>query len=245
MTILALETSAASCQLAIYDGETLRCIEEHDQRHSRVLLAMAERLLETNNKALRELDSIAVCVGPGSFTGLRIGVAVAQGLAYAAGLPVLAVSSLAAIAFEAELATRSCRAGESLRVLATLDARKEQIYCAWFDCDSESVRAIGEAVVCNPGELPEAGVSGAAFTPHNIVIAGSGLQYAADMPGWVQALAVDEFNGASLAQHDTSLSRLAPTARAVAVLASRAFAKGGGIEPVELKPLYLRDKVTD
>lgn len=254
MIILALETSAASCQLGLHDGQTLRIIEERDARHSRVVLAMAERLLKENDKALRDLDSIAVCVGPGSFTGLRIGVAVAQGLAYAARLPVLGISSLAALAFEAELATRPHRTGDSLRVLATIDARKEQIYCAWFDCDSESVRPIGEAVVCNPEELPEAGALSAELSAQNSVIAGSGLQYVANMPAWVQAMADDSLNQAlagdflhedTVVQRHAGLNALAPTARAVAVLGSRTFAQHGGIEPVELKPLYLRDKVTD
>ena len=99
MKLLALDTSTENCSLALWlDGEVVSRQELAGQRHSDLVLPMLAELLESAGLELRELDGIAFGEGPGSFTGLRIGCGVAQGLAFGADLPVLGISTLLALA---------------------------------------------------------------------------------------------------------------------------------------------------
>lgn len=235
MAILALETSAARCQVALYDGVNSTLAEEQDARHSRVILSLVEGLLGAASLRPQDLQCIAVCVGPGSFTGLRIAVSIAQGIAYAAAIPVVPVSSLQALAFSVERATREQRSDECLRVLATLDARKQQLYCGWFACDAQRIKALGEETVCDPQHvlrsLSPDDASRAEVMP--LVIAGSGLLYRLAMPDWPGAAKV------------TELPSAAPCAEAIALLGARQLAAGAALRPERLAPVYLRNKVTD
>jgi tRNA threonylcarbamoyladenosine biosynthesis protein TsaB len=117
MRFAALETSTEWCSVALWRDGEIACIERRAvNQHSEWALPMLERLL----KDFKELDAIAFGAGPGSFTGLRIACGIAQGLAFARGIPVLGVSTLEALAEEA---------GAS-RVLACLDARMREVYYA-------------------------------------------------------------------------------------------------------------------
>ncbi|RZV55474.1 MAG: tRNA (adenosine(37)-N6)-threonylcarbamoyltransferase complex dimerization subunit type 1 TsaB [Pseudomonadales bacterium] len=236
MTILALETSAARCQAALYDGNSLRVVEESDAQHSRVLLALIQTLLKQEDLALQALQAIAVANGPGSFTGLRIGIAIAQGLAYAARLPVVPVGTLAALAYAAEQNSRAARGGLPLRVLAPIDARKAQVYSAWFHCNEESVQMLGQQSLDDPQNIACYAIEGdEANTVQSFeqLIVGTGLRYKEALPGWAQQYCNEQ------------TSELEPGAEAVAGLAARALQRGQGIPAAELQPLYLRNKVTD
>jgi len=97
--LLAIETSANLCSVALmHDREISEIVVSEPRGHTRHLLPAIDRLLIDAGLALRRLDAIAVTTGPGSFTGLRIGIGVAQGLAYGADLPVVPLSSLATLA---------------------------------------------------------------------------------------------------------------------------------------------------
>ena len=98
MKLLAFDTATEACTVALWlDGKVLERFE-HQSQHSEHLLAMIDALLAEAELSISQLDAIAFGRGPGSFTGLRIGAGVAQGLAFAANLPVVPVSSLAALA---------------------------------------------------------------------------------------------------------------------------------------------------
>lgn len=132
MLILALESSAKAASVALCrDGaliaQTVQC---SGLTHSRTLLPMTEDLLKNAGSSLAEVDVIAVAHGPGSFTGVRIGVAAAKGLAWGAQKPTVGVSTLEAMAWH------GLAAGEGALVCPVMDARRSQVYNALFEIRS-------------------------------------------------------------------------------------------------------------
>lgn len=131
MKILALESSAVAASVALCEDETLiaQTIQNSGLTHSQTLLPMAQSLLAACGLTPGDLDLIAVAAGPGSFTGLRIGVAAAKGLAWGAELPCAGCSTLESMAWSL--------AGFSGEVCAAMDARRHQVYNARFRVDGE------------------------------------------------------------------------------------------------------------
>ena len=126
MRILAFETSAKAASVALADDRTLvaEVYQNTGLTHSRTLLAMAEHLLQSCEWTPRDVDAVAVAKGPGSFTGIRIGVAAAKGFAWGRELPLYGVSTLEAMALGlGELEGLVC---------PVMDARREQVYNALF-----------------------------------------------------------------------------------------------------------------
>ena len=126
MNILALETSARAVSVAVAeDGKILAsAYQDTGLTHSRTLMPLAESLLKNVGLSARDMDAFAVAAGPGSFTGIRIGVAAAKGLAFGAERPAVGVSTLAAMA-------RNVAFADGL-IIAAMDARHAQIYEATF-----------------------------------------------------------------------------------------------------------------
>ena len=121
MRFAAIETSTEWCSVALWaDGEIAGLERRAEHRHSELALPMLERLFENLGMTAAQLDAVAFGAGPGAFTGLRIACGLAQGLAFARGLPLLGVSTLEAMAQES---------GAS-RVVACLDARMREVYYA-------------------------------------------------------------------------------------------------------------------
>ena len=129
MKILALETSAKSVSCAVVeDGAPLASAYQcTGLTHSRTLLPMVDAMLKNADLTLDDINAIAIAAGPGSFTGLRIGIAAVKGLAWAADKPCLGVSTLEAMAYH------GIAAGEGALVCAAMDARRSQIYNALFE----------------------------------------------------------------------------------------------------------------
>ena len=218
--LLALDTATEACSAALWiDGEVRERFEVAPRGHARLLLPFADALLAEEGMTPSDLDALAVGRGPGSFTGVRIAVSVAQGIAFAARLPVVAVSTLAALAHTA-MEQHGCE-----RVAAAIDARMGEVYWGCFDRDGTGVTLHGEEAV-----LPPAGVS----------VAGNGWFCAGS--GWESyAETIGARLGGGLNGSDGSLL---PRAASVAHLASEAAMRGEGREAAELSPIYLRDRVT-
>ena len=127
MKILALETSAVACSACLCEDRAIlaQTYQNSGQTHSRTLLPMVQNLLADSGHTLAEVDVIAAAIGPGSFTGLRIGAATAKGLAWGAGKPCAPCSTLESMAWPlAHL--------EGCLVVCAMDARRNQVYNALF-----------------------------------------------------------------------------------------------------------------
>ncbi len=216
MKLLAFDTATGLCTVALsLDGRVLER-SEHHSRHSEHLLPMIDALLAESGLKLSQLDAIAFGRGPGSFTGLRIGAGVAQGLAFAAGLPVVPVSSLAALA----------QGADADRVLAAFDARMQQLYWGVYRRAAHGrVEPLQAETVAHPAavSLPD----GAGW-----VGAGSGWDAYAEPLALRLGSAVERWIPVAL-----------PQARHLAVLAAAAFAAGQAVPAEQALPVYVRDDV--
>ncbi|MBE6951705.1 MAG: tRNA (adenosine(37)-N6)-threonylcarbamoyltransferase complex dimerization subunit type 1 TsaB [Ruminococcaceae bacterium] len=138
MLILAFETSAKSCSVALHDGAKLlaESYQNTGLTHSQTLMVMAEDLLKACGKTAADVTHLAVAAGPGSFTGVRIGVAAAKGFAWGAELPVYGVSTLESMAL-------SLGAFDG-HVCACMDARRKQVYNAIFLAENGELTRVCE-----------------------------------------------------------------------------------------------------
>jgi tRNA threonylcarbamoyladenosine biosynthesis protein TsaB len=141
MTVLGIETATAVCGSAVWDDGRLAALEEINEGrvHAERLLPLIDSALRTSGRTAASLHAIAVSIGPGSFTGLRIGLSIAKGLVLATGVPLVAVPTLEA------LASRTVRVLKATgRVLAAIDARRDEVYCQLFEADGERVVPLWE-----------------------------------------------------------------------------------------------------
>lgn len=126
MKILAVDTATQSCSVAILNGGRLSCelVTLKEETHSKHLMGLIRNVLEMAGISVSDLDGMAVTIGPGSFTGLRIGVSTVKGMAHALDKPVVGISSLDALAWQC---------GEcAYLICAILDARKGEVYAATY-----------------------------------------------------------------------------------------------------------------
>jgi len=221
--ILALDTATEACSIALQnDDEVLERYAEIDRGHAERLLPMIDEVLAESGLALGSLDAIAFGRGPGGFTGVRLAASVAQGLAFGAGLGVVPVSDLAAVAQRA-LSLRPGSAG----VLAVNDARMREVYWASYKA-SVRIEPISEERV-GPGTmvtLPLFSADAASW-----VAAGRGLRAAPELAERCRLAGM------------TVLDDLLPRAMEVLLLAQPAVAAGQLLPPEGALPVYVRDKV--
>ena len=149
MKILAFETSAKAASVALLEkGKLLgESYQNTGLTHSQTLMVMAEDLLKTCGMAVKDVDAVAVAAGPGSFTGVRIGVAAAKGFAWGGKLPCYGVSTLEAMA-------RSLGVWEGY-VVPTMDARRNQVYTAVFRADKGELTRVEPDMAISLEELKE------------------------------------------------------------------------------------------
>lgn len=149
MKILALETSAKACSAAVTEGGQIlaSCYQNTGLTHSRTLMPMVESMLKNAELTMDDLGAVAVAVGPGSFTGIRIGVAAAKGLAFAAGLPAAGVSTLEAMALGLS--------HMDALIICAMDARRGQVYNALFEANSGKLTRLCQDRAVGLPELAE------------------------------------------------------------------------------------------
>lgn len=146
MRVLSFDTATTTCSVAVVtdNGVAAEMTDHGGNTHARQLLLLMETVLGSAGISIDGVDGFAVTVGPGSFTGLRIGISTAQGLATATGKPVVGISSLEALAWQAT--------GDRLRC-AMLDARRKQVYAAIYRPSESGVALFEPARVLSPATL--------------------------------------------------------------------------------------------
>ncbi|HLY52703.1 MAG TPA: tRNA (adenosine(37)-N6)-threonylcarbamoyltransferase complex dimerization subunit type 1 TsaB [Steroidobacteraceae bacterium] len=224
MRILALDTATESCSAAaLLDGRLIARERLLERGHAECILTMIDEVLDEAAVGLTALTAVAFGRGPGSFTGVRLAASIAQGLAYGAGVPVVAVSDLAAVA------QRVLREDEgALRVLVCNDARMREVYWGCFERSAAGLAApVGGEHVGAP-----ATVSLPAQWPRGAGSCGAGSGFAAYPP--LRAA----FAGAL-----TAIIEMRPRAEEIALLAVAEAAAGRLLDAEQALPLYLRDDV--
>ncbi len=164
--ILAFDTATSNCSIAVtrgdlHEGKVVGSLSfDSGVTHSRRLLGAIDWLLKTTEINLGDLSALAVGTGPGSFTGLRIGMAIAKGFAHGKGLPLIGISSLDAIALEVRSGRLTC---------VVMDARKKEVYCCFYRSgpDGRMIRCSDPAVM-TPEELT-------AMIKEPVTLAGGGV----------------------------------------------------------------------
>lgn len=217
MRILAIETSAKAASCALCDGERLvaQSFQNSALTHSRTLLPMLEDMLKNCEQTLDDVELVAAANGPGSFTGLRIGVAAAKGLAWARGLPCAGCSSLESMAWGlAHL--------EGREILAVMDARRSQVYRARFLAQGGQLRRLTDDRAISLDEL-------AAELQNPQILVGDGA-----------LLCYNELNGRVPALTPAPEHLRWPTAWGVARCALRMAAEGTLVSAEALAPDYHR-----
>lgn len=218
--LLAVETSAETCSVALHSGGEVREWFEHTpMRHAEELLPAVRALLTEAGVRLSDLDAIAFGRGPGSFTSLRIGIGAVQGLAWGARLPVVPVSSLAAVAQQA--VTDPGR--EADHVCVAMDARMQEVFCGEYIVGRNGlVEAAGTERVCAPGAVAPPATA--------FIAAGNGFERYEEL-GPVGAAAL------------RCLPDVWPRAGAVAALAQAWLQDHEPLPAEQAQPVYIRDKV--
>ncbi len=222
LKILAVDTATEACSAALLVGDKLFSRwEEAPRDHTRKILPMVQAVLEDAGISLSDLDAIAFGRGPGSFTGVRIGISVAQGLAFGAGVPLIGISTLAA------MAQGAYRLDGAEQVLTAIDARMNEVYFGRYELIDGRMQLVGDEVVSEPTPLVD--VRGTLAGP--VTCVGTGFEtYGETLGGLADELAVSQVRF--------------PAAEDMLPLARAAWLAGEAVPVEQATPVYLRDKVT-
>ena len=222
LKILAVDTATEACSAALLVGDKLFSRwEEAPRDHTRKILPMVQAVLEDAGISLSDLDAIAFGRGPGSLTGVRIGISVAQGLAFGAGVPLIGISTLAA------MAQGAYRLDGAQQVLTAIDARMNEVYFGRYELIDGRMQLVGDEVVSEPAALVD--VRGKLAGP--VTCVGTGFEtYGETLGGLADELAVSQVRF--------------PAAEDMLPLARAAWLAGEAVPVEQATPVYLRDKVT-
>ena len=144
--LLHIETATEICSVALSEGDKIVsvCDNSDGNSHSKNLLPFIDKIMKEANRELKELDGVVVSIGPGSYTGLRIGVSTAKGIAYSLQIPVITVGTLEGIA-------NGCRSQiadlSSLQIVPMIDARRMEVFAARYDADMNLIDDVAAVIV--------------------------------------------------------------------------------------------------
>ena len=225
ITLLALDTSTEACSVALWHkGEKTHLDELAQRTHTKRILPMVDELLANSGINLKQVDALAFGRGPGSFTGVRVGAGIAQGLAFGADLPVIAVSNLTV------MAQAAFELHQAENVVAAIDARLNEVY--FSQVKREKVRSeLGEFFQWNPA------IEEQVCQPEKVLEQLSDLTAYRVGTGWA---AYPQFRDSGLEVSDIIL----PSAQYMLELALTDYAQNKVISALEIEPVYLRNEVT-
>jgi tRNA threonylcarbamoyladenosine biosynthesis protein TsaB len=238
--ILAIDSSTEACSIALdNNGVIVSRFQIAPRKHAELLLPMVAEVLKEAKLSLTDLDAIACCVGPGAFTGLRIAISVAQGLAYASNLPCIPISSLQILAAEAFEKT------EATLCLSSIDARMQEVY---FSILSKNVSILSKEEGKQNNEFNE--------LYSEQVIASNKIEISEDLALKLQTLNINKGivkvgSGWKEYQYNPEISLVGsineqiqfPNAVMMLKMAKSKFDKGELLKPELLQPVYLRNNV--
>ena len=220
MKLLAIETATEACSAAVLlEGEVLFRHQIAPRQHTALILSMVDQLLQDKGLQLKDFDALAYGRGPGAFTGVRIATGVIQGLAYGADLPVIPVSTLAALAQSA--------ASTASNIISAIDARMGEIYwCRYVTSGTGLVTALVDEQVSSPDQI---------LIDENKSYFGVGT-------GWeTYQSELATVMGKQLLGSDGNRY---PDARDILSLAEYEYQKGNTVSAQDALPVYIRNKVT-
>lgn len=221
--LLALDTATEACSVAIYhQGQSSHLYELAARAHTLRILPMVDSLLQQQQLDLSELDALVYSRGPGSFTGVRIGIGIAQGLALGANLPMIPVSTLAT------LAEGAWRRLQATRVLVAVDARMGEVYWGEYQRSADG---------CWQGVESESVLDPAKVLARLAELAGSWFLVGT---GWAAYPELTGLDAAKFKNTDVTL----PDAQDMLTIAIPMLAKGCLQQVAEVEPVYLRNEVT-
>ena len=147
-TILYIETATDVCSVALSKGAEIIGLKEEagGNNHAKHLLPFVDEVLKQAEASMTDINGVAVSIGPGSYTGLRIGVSTAKGIAYTAGIPVMAISTLESIAQGAKTLW-SGTSTETVQIIPMIDARRMEVFTTRYDFDIRSLEEISSKIV--------------------------------------------------------------------------------------------------
>lgn len=212
--ILHLETATTNCSVCVAKDGKLLALKENDTpnySHAEQLHIFIAQCMEEANVSLTDLDAVAVSKGPGSYTGLRIGVSAAKGLCFALDIPLISVPTLKSMAMQVS--------GKYERIIPVLDARRMEVYSAVFDAELKVIRATEAEIIT--GHSFEQWIQN-----KNTIVLGSG------------ALKIKETLSNTAITYDTAC---VPSAKEMAVLAHRKYVNKDFEDVAYFEPYYLKD----
>lgn len=227
--LLAIDTSTALCQVALQtsNGRYVSLASDTSRQHAQKLLPMVQDVLTTVGVELGQLDAVAVVSGPGSFTGLRIGIGAAQGLAMAVDIPIIPVSSLAAMAMSAAVKFNWPS------ILVSVEARAREIYFAAYERSEQwGMMLQGSEMVWEPAEQ-FLNIQGGGSVKWLGV--GNGWQYVDQMQRSLKNFEIEIV--------DAKDNVFDATLNAVCQLAAMSFAQGEVSAPELVRPNYLKEQM--
>ena len=219
--LISLETATQVCSVALAkDGEVLALKESsEDKSHSALITLFIEEVLVGAGVEMKDLEGVAVSEGPGSYTGLRIGVSTAKGLCYALDIPLIAVSTLRAMALGASTGHGK---GENTLYCPVIDARRMEVYYGLYNGNNDEV---GEV----KAEIVEESFLQNHFQEHRIVFVGDAVVKC-------QEILKDNPQALFLQNH-------LPTASNMAILAEKMYNAKQFVDVAYFEPFYLKDFV--
>lgn len=216
--ILNIETSTKNCSVSIVeDGKIIALKELVDMKysHAEKLHPFISEMLEEGNVSLTQIDAVAVSKGPGSYTGLRIGVSAAKGLAFAFDIPLISVNTLQSLAMSVQL--------DSGVIIPMLDARRMEVYSAVFNTDFEQIRAI-EAEIIDEKSFQKYLEEG------KVYLLGDGAQKCKEIITHPNAVFIDD---------------KFPSAKEMAILSYEKYTKNDIEDVAYFEPFYLKDFIAN
>lgn len=222
--ILSIETSTKGCSTAIHQDTQLLALSElfHEKSSSGMLTTLIQHVVKVSGLDFQNVDAIAVAKGPGSYTGLRIGVSTAKGLCFTLDKPLLAVNTLQALAWQIHSLAQTVNASEIPLLCPMLDARRMEVYCALYRADTLMQVSPTEAKIIGENSFAEI------LEKQKIIFFGDGAAKC-------QAVLGKHLNAVFLKEN------INPSAKGIGVLAFEAYQNSQFENVADFEPYYLKE----